>query len=87
VDYTIPFGMVASIVLPASGEPTTHRVRVTLQSGVELQLVRAGDLGEGNAGMLIFVAGRERPEYVPWAEVQRLDFDRPPAMFPANAGR
>ncbi len=87
VDYTIPFGMVASIVQPASGEPTTHRVKVTLQSGVELQLVRAGDLGEGNAGMLIFVAGRERPEYVSWAEVQRLDFDRPPAMFPAIGGR
>ncbi|MGH7460051.1 MAG: hypothetical protein ACREMA_03360, partial [Longimicrobiales bacterium] len=87
VDYTIPFGMVASIVLPTSGEPTTQRVRVTLQSGVELQLVSTGDLGERNAGMLIFVAGRERPEYVPWAEVQRLDFDRPRAMFPAIGGR
>jgi hypothetical protein len=87
VDYTIPFGMVASIVLHASGEPTTQRVRVTLQSGSELQLMRGGDLGEGNAGMLIFVAGRERPEYVSWAEVQRLDFDRPLAMFPAIGER
>jgi hypothetical protein len=82
VDYTIPFGMVASIGLPASGEPLTDRVKVTLVSGVELQLLRAGDLGERNAGMLIFVAGRDSPEYVSWAEVQRLDFDRPPAMFP-----
>ncbi len=87
VDYTIPFGMVASIVLPASGEPATQRAKVTLQSGIELQLVRAGDLGEGNAGMLISIAGHERPEYVSWSEVQRLDFDRPLAMFPGMGGR
>jgi hypothetical protein len=87
VDYTIPFGMVASIVLPASGEPSTQRVKVMLQSGVELPLMRGGDLGQGNAGMLIFAAGRERPEYLSWAEVQRLDFDRPAAMFPAIGGR
>ena len=80
VDYTIPFGMVASIVLPASGEPKARRAKVTLQSGLELQLVRAGDLGDRNAGMLIFVEGRERPEYVSWAEVQRLDFNPAPAV-------
>ena len=80
VDYTIPFGMVASIVLPAPG--ATERVKVTLQSGAELQLAREGDLAEGNAGMLVFLNGRERPEYVSWAEVQRIDFDRPSAMFP-----
>jgi hypothetical protein len=87
VDYTIPFGLVASIVLPASRAPITQRATVTLQSGVELQLMRAGDLGDRNAGTLIFVAGRQSPEYVSWADVQRLDFDRPPAMFPALAGR
>ena len=87
VDYTIPFGMVASIVLPASGEPASQRAKVTLQSGVELQLMRAGDLAERNAGMLIFVAGSDRPEYMSWAEVQRLDFDRPAAMFPPIGGR
>ena len=87
VDYTIPFGMVASIVLPAPGAPTTECAKVTLQSGAELQLARAGDLAERNAGMLVFVNGRERPEYVSWDEVQRLDFDRPSAMFPAIGGR
>jgi hypothetical protein len=49
---------------------------VTLHSGEELQLERTGDLGEGNAGMLIFVDGLERAEYVPWTEVERIDFDR-----------
>jgi hypothetical protein len=86
VDYTIPLGLIASIVSPgreASGAP---HARVTLHDGEELQLERAGDLGGGNAGMLIFVDGGQRPEYVPWAEVERVDFDRPPAMYPPLGG-
>jgi hypothetical protein len=51
---------------------------VTLQNGEELQLEPTGDLGKGNAGLLIFVDGRERPEYVPWTDVEQVDFDRPP---------
>ena len=82
VDYTIPFGLIASIVLPGREERGAQRARVTLHSGEELQLERAGDLGEGNAGMLIFVDGRQRPEYVPWTDVEQVDFDRPPAMCP-----
>jgi hypothetical protein len=83
VDYTILFGLVASIV-PAGGEGAgAGRVTVTLHGGEDLQLERAGDLGERNAGMLIFVEGRERPEYVRWGEIERIEFDRPPAMYPA----
>jgi hypothetical protein len=77
VDYTIPFGLIASIVSPGREERGAQRVRVTLQSGEELQLERTGDLGKGNAGLLIFVVGRNRPEYVPWADVEQVDF-RPP---------
>ena len=80
VDYTIPFALIASIVPPGREEGGAQRSRVTLHDGEELQLERAGDLGEGNAGMLIFVDGRERPEYVPWTDVEQVDFDRPPAM-------
>jgi hypothetical protein len=29
--------------------------------------------------MLIFVDGRERPEYVPWTDVEKIDLDRPPS--------
>ncbi len=79
VDYTIPFGLVASIVLPADEERGARHARVTLNNGEELLLEPAGDLGEGNAGMLIFLDGRDRPEYVPWTDVERVDFDRPPA--------
>ena len=77
VDYTIPFGLIASIVLPGPEERGAERAKVTLHSGEELQLERAGDLGEGNAGMLIFVDGRQRPEYVPWTD-DRAGRLRPP---------
>jgi hypothetical protein len=55
---------------------------VTLHGGEELLLERTGDLGERNAGMLILVDGGQRPEYVPWTDVERVDFDRPPDMYP-----
>ena len=87
VDYTIPFGLIASISPSGREESGTQSARVILQSGEELGLERAGDLGEGNAGMLIFVDGSERPEYVLWTDVERVDFDRPPAMYPPLGGR
>jgi hypothetical protein len=79
VDYTIPFGPIASIVPPGREESGAQHAVVILHDGEELQLERAGDLGERNAGMLIFVDGRQRPEYLPWTEVERIDLDRPPA--------
>lgn len=69
VDYTIPFGLVASIALPGGEEAA----RVTLSNGLLLLLDRRGDLGEANAGMLIFAGGSQRPEYVLWADVERID--------------
>jgi hypothetical protein len=82
VDYTIPFGLVASVAPAGDKDHGAPRVSVTLHSGEALQLERDGDLGARNAGMLVFVEGRERPEYVPWSEIVRIDFDRPPAMYP-----
>lgn len=72
VTYNIPFGLVASIVLPAS---------VALHNGEVLEVDVAGDVGEGNAGMLIF-SGDSKPEYVRWAEIKQIHFDRPTAMYP-----
>jgi hypothetical protein len=80
VDYTIPFGLIASIVPAGREERDAQPARVTLHNGEELQLDRRGDLGPGNAGMLIFADLGQRPEYVPWSDVERVDFDRPPAM-------
>ena len=85
--YTIPFGLIASLVPLGREERGAQHAGVTLHSGEELQLERTGDLGDGNAGMLIFVKGRERPEYVPWTDVEQVDFDRPPAMYPPVGGR
>ncbi|HVS64980.1 MAG TPA: hypothetical protein VMT85_15920 [Thermoanaerobaculia bacterium] len=82
VDYTIPFGLVASIVLADREERGAQHAKVSLHSGEELQLERAGDLGARNAGLLVFVDDDERPEHVPWSDVQKVDFDRPPAMYP-----
>ena len=74
-------------MLPGPEERNTQRARVILHSGERLQLERTGDLGEGHAGILIFVDGRQRPEYVPWADVEQVDLDRPPAMYPPLSGR
>lgn len=87
VDYTIPLGLIASIAPGGREERGAQRARVMLHDGEELQLDRTGDLGEGNAGMLIFVDGRERPEYVQWIDVEQVDFDRPPVMYPPLGGR
>ena len=74
VDYTIPFSLISSIVPGASANRAALGATVTLLNGEVLPLERAGDLGQWNAGLLIFVDGRERPEHVPWAEVERVGF-------------
>ena len=83
VDYTIPFGLITSIVLPG-GE---GQAVVTLSNGEQLQLDRRGDLGNANGGMLIFADGSQRPEYVLWTDVERVDFHPPPARKTANGLR
>jgi hypothetical protein len=72
INYTIPFGLIASIVSSAGAQ----RATVILLDGEELQLERSGDIGERTAGLLIFIDGRQRPEYVPWTDVEQVDFDR-----------
>lgn len=79
VDYTILFGFISSIE-PASGK---DYARVTLHSGEELRLEQTGDLGDDNAGLLVFLKDEESAaEYVPWSEVVRVDLNRPRAMYP-----
>ena len=86
VYYTIPFGLIASIVLPGREELAKvilhggEEIEPPLEGrGEELELERLGDLGKGNAGMLIFIDGRQQPEYLSWKDVKQIDFDRPPA--------
>jgi hypothetical protein len=82
VDYTIPFGLIASIA-PRVGE----RSSVTLHNSEKLRLERAGDLGAGNAGLLVFVDDGAPPEYIPWVDVEQIDFERPVAMYPSVPDR
>jgi hypothetical protein len=82
VDYNIPFGLIASIAPRGREGERDQRATVTLHDGEELPVERNGDLSRQNAGILIFVDGREHPDYVPWTEVERIDFARAPAMYP-----
>ncbi len=75
IDYTIPFARIASIMLPDRERRGARHATVILRSGEALQLERAGDLGDGNGGMLIFGADGRSPGYVPWADVRQIDFD------------
>lgn len=86
VNYTIPFGLIASIAPSATVVHDAPHASVTLRSGEQLHLEQAGDLGEGNAGLLIFVDGSEGPAYVPWRDIEQVDFDRPSAMHPPPGG-
>jgi hypothetical protein len=81
IDYSILFGMIASIVLPGSDMQDTRQATVTLHDGEELHLDGTGDLGTGNAGMLVFGTGRKDVEYIRWGDVARIDLEKPPAML------
>lgn len=75
IDYTIPFALVASVVLPAEeGCGDGRHADVTLHSGDTLELECAGDLSEGNAGMLVLAGGGESAEYLSWTEVAQVEF-------------
>jgi hypothetical protein len=82
VDYIIPFGLIASIVPLAPDASGTHRARIALHRGEELQLERSADVGLRHGGVLVFTRGGQRPEYVRWEEIARIDLDRPPAFYP-----
>jgi len=87
VDYTILFGRIAAIVPARTEEGGGARARVTLASGERLELEPRGDLDGKNAGLLVFVDDRERPEYVPWSDVERIDLDGRSAQDVSPAAR
>lgn len=96
IDYTLPFSLVASIVLAGEaggrkgnaaegdGGQGAPPVTVGLHGGEELRLERRGDLRPENAGLLVFVGGARRAEHVPWDEVSRIDLE--PSPPPARVG-
>ncbi len=74
VDYNIPFSLIRSVVRDGGDGRGAPHATVILNDGEALQLERTGDLGDRNAGILIFADGRERPENVLWADVAQIDF-------------
>ena len=82
VNYNLPFAFIASIDVPEPGDRRAQGIKVALHSGERLQLEPNGDLGEANAGVLVYVDGRQRPEYVTWTEVQHVVLNRPAATYP-----
>ena len=73
VTFNIPFERIASIALPAAEQRRAQRPTVTLRSGEPVDLDCSGDLGEENAGVLVFADGTpQQPVYVPWSEVERI---------------
>jgi hypothetical protein len=79
IDYSIPFALVAAIE-PRDADAS----RVTLRGGEQLVLEGTADVSEDNAGVLVFESGRERPTYVRWSDVERIDFDHGPVRAEAD---
>jgi hypothetical protein len=82
VQYNVLFGLIASIAPLGPDAEGMHRAKVTLHSGEELQLAGSSDVGEKTTGMLVFADGEERAKFVSWADVERIDLEPPPAMYP-----
>jgi hypothetical protein len=76
LNYTVAFGLIASIERPATPELDGQTAAVTLRSGEALRLEPSGDLGPEHGGMLIIEEGQS-PRYVSWTDVARIDFDPP----------
>jgi hypothetical protein len=68
IEYSIPFALVATVV------PHHDSTRVTLVSGEEISLEDSTDVTDDNAGVLVFAPGSQKPVFVDWEDVERIDF-------------
>jgi hypothetical protein len=69
ISYAIPFGMVSSIV--PQGRTLSQ---VVLKNGETLELEGMVDVGENNAGLAV-LDSEEQMTYIPWKDVERIDFE------------
>ncbi len=71
MEYDIPFANIKSI------EPLGHDdVRLVLYSGEELELEDSQDASDSNDGILILDERGRDPQYLPWEEVDKIEFER-----------
>ncbi len=72
IEFDIPLALVSAIE-PLGGDASL----VVLLTGEEIELEDGQDVSDRNAGVLIFRSDSDRdPTYVPWRDVQRVDFKR-----------
>ena len=69
-EYDVPMEMVRSIE-PRDADTST----ITLREGRELRLEDSQDVSEDNAGVLVIPEGGGVERYVPWDQVERVDFE------------
>jgi hypothetical protein len=67
--YTTPFRNVKKIT--TKGE---HRCMIELRTGKKISLDEGQDVNEKNQGVLVFASGKENPTYIPWYEIQEIEF-------------
>lgn len=51
-----------------------HRCLVELKSGKKITLDEGQDVNERHQGVLVFAKGKENPSYIPWDEVNEIEF-------------
>jgi len=51
-----------------------HRCMIELRSGKKITLDEGQDVNEKNQGVLVFVSDKEKPSYIPWGEVNEIEF-------------
>lgn len=69
-EYYIPFASVRSIVPRGSSAS-----RVVLGNGTEVILEDGKDVDESNDGVVVLGGGTDRGTYVPWRDVERIEFN------------
>jgi hypothetical protein len=69
VEFDIPFYRIATIEPLSSDE-----CLVVLTNGEKLTLEDGQDVIKANAGILVFTKG-DKTDYIPWKDVERIDFD------------
>ncbi len=69
IEYFIPFSIIRSIA--PSGD---HQSKVSLSSGQSLVLEDSVDVSEDNDGVLVFKSDNDRPVYIPWEDISKIDF-------------
>ena len=68
IAFDVPLELVASI------EPLGDASKVALRTGEEVELEDGQDVSDRNAGVLVFLSDDRDPIYIPWRDVERIEF-------------